>query len=88
MSYTRLGYNGPMSEGPTNQPDGQMELLREIKDLLKEQIRQNDEQLQYDKERWEAQLRDNRQFKFGCLTTIATLIVILLLILLGNLISN
>lgn len=74
----------PMSEEPINKSDEQIELLKEIRDLLIQSNKQGD-QMQADyMEKWEAQLRDNRQTKIGCFSSLAAMIAILLLMLLYN----
>ncbi len=75
-----------MSKSPTEPPDEHIELLKEIRDLLIESNKQGDRQWAEYAERWEAQLRDNRQTKIGCFSSLAAMIVILLLTLLYNIV--
>ncbi|MGD9721184.1 MAG: hypothetical protein AB7O59_03905 [Pirellulales bacterium] len=88
-----------MSEGRTNQPDEQTELLREIRDLLVEQNKLVDrqwadskalseQQWAENKAIWDANRRESRRSMIGCFSAIASLAVILLLMIIRGIVSN
>ncbi len=72
-------YTGRMSDNCGDNPDANSELLKEIRDILLEQNKLVDAQWAEYRERWDAQVRDNRRSMIGCFLGVATVIVIILL---------